>query len=92
MEMRKKTSNSESIREQAVQRRTPNGESGQAFTLIELLLVITVIAILMGLLFPVFQGVQNQAKKAQTKNDLVQIVTAANAYLHRVRQISGGDR
>ena len=72
MEMKKKTPH--------IQRRTPNGESGQAFTLIELLVVITVIAILMGLLFPAFQGVQNQAKKAQTKNDLVHIVTAANAY------------
>ena len=52
----------------------------RAFTLIELLVVITIIAILMGLLFPAFQGVQNQAKKAQTKNDLAQIVTAVNAY------------
>jgi prepilin-type N-terminal cleavage/methylation domain-containing protein len=72
MEMRRKTPN--------IQRRTPNIESGQAFTLIELLVVITIIAILMSLLFPVFQGVQNQAKKAQAKNDLAQIVTAANAY------------
>jgi prepilin-type N-terminal cleavage/methylation domain-containing protein len=72
MDMRKKTSNAK--------HRTPIVESGQAFTLMELLVVITIIAILMGLLFPVFQGVQNQAKKAQTKNDLVQIVMAANAY------------
>jgi prepilin-type N-terminal cleavage/methylation domain-containing protein len=72
MEMRKKTSNA--------QRRTPNVESRQAFTLIELLVVITIIVILMGLLFPVFQSVQNQAKKAQAKNDLAQIVTAVNAY------------
>jgi prepilin-type N-terminal cleavage/methylation domain-containing protein len=72
MEMRKKMPN--------IQRRTPNVESKQGFTLIELLVVITIIAILMGLLFPVFQGVQNQAKKAQAKNDLAQIVTAANAY------------
>ncbi|MEY2496374.1 MAG: ral secretion pathway protein [Verrucomicrobiota bacterium] len=51
-----------------------------AFTLIELLVVIVIIAILMGLAFPVFQGVQNQAKKTQAKNDLTQIVTAVNAY------------
>jgi prepilin-type N-terminal cleavage/methylation domain-containing protein len=87
----KKTSNSESIREQAQpacaldglrrgEPRTPNVESGQAFTLMELLVVITIIAILMGLIFPVFQGVQNQAKKAQAKNDLAQIGTAVNAY------------
>jgi prepilin-type N-terminal cleavage/methylation domain-containing protein len=72
MEMKKKTSNAK--------HRTPNVENRQAFTLMELLVVITIIAILMGLLFPAFQGVQNQAKKAQAKNDLAQIVTAANAY------------
>ena len=51
-----------------------------AFTLIELLVVITIIIILMGLLFPAFRGVQDQAKKTQAKNDLTQIVTAANAF------------
>ncbi|MEY2539812.1 MAG: ral secretion pathway protein [Verrucomicrobiota bacterium] len=51
-----------------------------AFTLIELLVVITIIAILMGLLFPVFKGAQTQAKRTQAKNDLVQLVTAVTAY------------
>ena len=51
-----------------------------AFTLIELLVVITIIVILLGMLFPAFRGVQNQAKKAQAKNDITQIVTAVNAY------------
>src|ERR1017187_3157471 len=51
-----------------------------AFTLIELLVVIVIIAVLMGRAFPVFQGVQSQAKKTQAKNDLIQIVTAVNAY------------
>ncbi|MEY2484472.1 MAG: ral secretion pathway protein [Verrucomicrobiota bacterium] len=55
------------------------GRAG-AFTLIELLVVITIIAILMGLLFPVFRGVQDQAKKTQAKNDLTQIVNAVNAF------------
>ena len=54
--------------------------SFHAFTLIELLVVIVIIAVLMGLAFPVFQGVQNQAKKTQAKNDLTQIVTAVNAF------------
>jgi type II secretory pathway pseudopilin PulG len=48
--------------------------------LIELLVVITVIAILMALLFPAFQGVQDQAKRTQAKNDVTQIVTAVNAF------------
>src|SRR6266404_4619131 len=52
----------------------------QAFTLTELLVVITIIVVLLGLLFPAFQGVQNQAKKTQAKNDLAQIVTAVNAF------------
>ena len=51
-----------------------------AFTLIELLVVISIIIVLMGLLFPAFRGVQDQAKKTQAKNDLTQIVTAVNAY------------
>jgi type II secretory pathway pseudopilin PulG len=34
----------------------------------------------MGLAFPVFQGIQNQAKKTQAKNDVTQIVTAVNAF------------
>jgi len=51
-----------------------------AFTLIELLVVIAIIAILIGLLFPAFRAVQNQAKNTQAKNDLTQIVNAVNAY------------
>jgi prepilin-type N-terminal cleavage/methylation domain-containing protein len=51
-----------------------------AFTLIELLVVISIIAVLMGLAFPAYQGVQNSAKRTQAKNDLVQIVTAVNAF------------
>src|SRR5207302_5584944 len=38
------------------------------------------IAILLGFVFPVFQGVQDRAKKVQAKNDLTQIVTAVNAF------------
>lgn len=52
----------------------------RAFTLIELLVVIAIIAVLMGLAFPAFQAVQNTARKTQAKNDLVQIVTAVNAF------------
>ena len=68
--MKKKTPNA--------QRRTPN--FGAAFTLIELLVVIAIIAVLLGLAFPVFQGVLERAKKVQAKNDVTQIVTAVNAF------------
>src|SRR5438876_5223766 len=56
------------------------GRSRGAFTLIELLVVIAIIAILIGLLFPAFSAVQNQAKRTQAKNDLTQIVNAVNAF------------
>ncbi len=52
----------------------------RAFTLIELLVVIAIIIILAGLLFPAFQGVQQQARRTQAKNDLTQIITAVNAF------------
>src|SRR5213079_1996050 len=55
-------------------------EHQRAFTLIELLVVIAIIAILIGLLFPAFSAVQNQARSTQAKNDLIQIVNAVNAF------------
>ena len=70
--MKQKTSNA--------QRPTLNVQCRGGFTLIELLVVIAIIAILLGLVFPVFQGVLERAKKVQAKNDLTQIVTAVNAF------------
>ncbi len=61
-------------------RRVHRQSALRAFTLIELLVVITIIVILMGLLFPAFRGVQDQAKRTQAKNDLTQIITAVNAF------------
>ena len=58
----------------------PPAIHNRAFTLIELLVVIAIIVILVGLLFPAFKGVQNQARQTQAKNDLTQIVTAVNAF------------
>ena len=55
-------------------------EHKRAFTLIELLVVIAIILILVGLLFPAFKAVQDQAKRTQAKNDLTQIVNATNAF------------
>src|SRR5437588_10439207 len=52
----------------------------KAFTIMELLFVIAIIAVLLGLAFPVFQGVLDRAKKVQAKNDVTQIVTAVNAF------------
>src|SRR5205085_10090361 len=58
----------------------PRYRANAAFTLIELLVVIAIIAVLMGFAFPVFSGIQNQAKKTQAQNDVTQIVTAVNAF------------
>jgi len=57
-----------------------SNDEKKAFTLVELLIVIAIIAVLLGLAFPVFQGVLDRAKKAQAKNDVTQIVTAVNAF------------
>jgi prepilin-type N-terminal cleavage/methylation domain-containing protein len=62
----------------AAMQKSPDRSS--AFTLIELLVVIAIIAILIGLLFPAFRAVQDQAKRTQAKNDLTQIANAVNAY------------
>ena len=57
------------------------GRSGDfAFTLVELLVVISIIAVLAGLAFPAISGAIERTRKVQAKNDLVQSVTAVNAY------------
>jgi prepilin-type N-terminal cleavage/methylation domain-containing protein len=56
--------------------------SHRGFTLIELLVVIAIIAILIGLLFPAFKAVQNQARQTQAKNDLTPDRSLAPAAQH----------
>jgi prepilin-type N-terminal cleavage/methylation domain-containing protein len=58
----------------------PHFQKAQAFTLIELLTVIAIIAILMGLLFPAMSAVQQKARQAQARNEVLQIVSAVKAY------------
>lgn len=51
-----------------------------AFTLIELLAVIAIIAILMKLLFPVIIAAKNQTRRLEASNDARAIVSACKAY------------
>ena len=51
-----------------------------AFTLTELLIVIGIIAVLMGLLFPLIGKIKRSAYIADTQNEISQISNACNAY------------
>lgn len=55
---------------------TKTSPKKNAFTLVELLTVIAIIAILMGLLFPTIGAVKESGRKTQAKNDTVQLANA----------------
>jgi len=57
-----------------------HGGSSQAFTLMELLVVIGIIAVLAGLLLPVVSGIQGNVRKSESSNNLRQLVVAARLY------------
>ena len=57
-----------------------SGSPSQGFTLIELLVVIAIIAILAAILFPVFQKVRENARRATCQSNLKQVSTAMIQY------------
>src|SRR6056297_1292339 len=60
-----------------------------AFTLVELLVVLAVIAILVGLLLPAVQAAREAARLVQCKNHLKQIALACHNYESVFREIPG---
>lgn len=60
--------------------RVSNNKTRQAFTLVELLIVIAIITILIALLVPAISAARQQASRAETSNSLRQIGLATVAY------------
>lgn len=52
----------------------------RAFTLIELMVVIGVIAVLIGIFFPVLGSIRSKARRTQCLSNARQVVTAVNAF------------
>jgi prepilin-type N-terminal cleavage/methylation domain-containing protein len=64
--------------------------AGRGFTLVELLIVITIIGLLVGLLLPAVQGAREAARSAQCENNVKQLALACLAHETRYRHLPAG--
>jgi prepilin-type N-terminal cleavage/methylation domain-containing protein len=63
----------------------------KAFTLIELLIVMAVIAILISITIPSFRGMQNEAKKVKAQGDLMTLQIAVESYYKNYNSVYPAD-
>ncbi len=56
--------------------------TSRGFTLLELLIVIIIIAVLVGMIFPVLGNLREKARNVQCKNNLKQLQVAATSYAY----------
>lgn len=66
-------------------------KKNRAFTLVELMIVVAVIALLMALILPAAHRVQERARRTSAQNSMKQIATAFNSYYQEHGSIPDAD-